>query len=336
MSRPRSFALLLALALVASACGAGGPSQTSSASGPASAGASAGASGARCPTSPEPSEIPGWQTAAQQPTVFPVFGTNLTVCGEARIMFLFLDAENRVVSSPGRTASVAFYDLAKDPTTPVVTADGTFVWTIPDERGMYIVNVNLPDAGRWGAEFTTAAAGAPPETIRVTFDVLDGTATVRVGDPAPASKTPTLADVGGDASKISTDPDPDPAFYETSVADALAAREPFILVFATPKFCVSQQCGPTLERIKPLAAAHPEVTFINVEPYQLQLVDGQLQPLLDANGALQNAAATNEWGLTAEPWIFAVDGNGIIRESYELIASDAEMDEAIAAITAGG
>ena len=39
-------------------------------------------------------------------------------------------------------------------------------------------------------------------------------------------------------------------------------------------------CGPTLDRIKPVAAAHPDVTFINVEPYQLKLVDGQLQPVL--------------------------------------------------------
>jgi hypothetical protein len=251
-------------------------------------------------------------------------------------MFLFVDDQNRVVSAPDRTASVAFYNLGKDPENPVTTADGTFVWTIPDERGMYVVNVNLPEAGRWGAEFTTAAAGAPPEKIRYTFDVVDSTPTVQVGDAAPASKTPTLADVGGDAAKISTDAHPDPAFYETSVADALAAHKPFILVFATPKFCVSSQCGPTLDKIKPLVAANPEVTFINVEPYQLELVDGQLQPIRDTTGNLQTAAATNDWGLTAEPWIFAIDRDGIIRKSYELIASDAEMDEAIQAITPGG
>ena len=65
-------------------------------------------------------------------------------------------------------------------------------------------------------------------------------------------------------------PKPDPAFYQTSVADALAAHKPFILVFATPKFCTSQQCGPTLDQFKPIAAANPGVTFINVEPYQLE------------------------------------------------------------------
>ena len=113
-------------------------------------------------------------------------------------------------------------------------------------------------------------------------------------------------------------PTPDPAFYRTSVADALAAHKPFVLVFATPKFCTSQQCGPTLDQLKPIAAAHPEVTFINVEPYQLELVDGQLQPVLDANSQLQATATTDEWGLLSEPWIFAVDRDGIVRGSYEL------------------
>ena len=113
-------------------------------------------------------------------------------------------------------------------------------------------------------------------------------------------------------------PTPDPAFYQTSVADALAAHKPFMLVFATPKFCTSQQCGPTLDQFKPIAAAHPEVTFINVEPYQLKDVDGQLQPVLDANNQLQATAVTDEWGLLSEPWIFAVDRDGVVRGSYEL------------------
>ena len=103
---------------------------------------------------------------------------------------------------------------------------------------------------------------------------------VAIGDPAPSVDTPTLADVGGDVSKISTDDQPVDAFYETSIADALTAKKPFVVVFATPAFCKTAQCGPTLDRVKPIAAAHPGVTFINVEPYQLQLVDGQLQPVL--------------------------------------------------------
>jgi hypothetical protein len=108
-----------------------------------------------------------------------------------------------------------------------------------------------------------------------------------------------------------------------------------VLVFATPKFCTSAQCGPTLDRMKPVAAAHKDVTFINVEPYKLQLVDGQLQPELDASGGLQATDTTNQWGLLTEPWIFAVDRKGIVRGSYEVTISDAELDAVLAEITAG-
>ena len=262
--------------------------------------------------------------------------TNSIVCGKARILFLYLDATQKVASAPDRTAKVSFYDLGRDPSKVVATVDGAFVWTIQDERGMYILDVDLPEAGTWGAEFTTEAPGAKAETVRLTFDVQATTPTIQVGQAAPASKTPTLAETGGDATKISTDPKPDPAFYQTSVADALAAHKPFMLIFATPKFCTSQQCGPTLDRFKPVAAANPGVTFINVEPYQLHVVDGQLQPVLDATQNLQATDVTNQWGLLSEPWIFAVDRTGIVRGSYEVTVSDSELKTVLAEITTGG
>jgi hypothetical protein len=200
---------------------------------------------------------------------------------------------------------------------------------------MYVVNAELPEAGVWGAEISTAAPQAESETIRMTFEVADSTPTVQIGQQAPASDTPTAADVDGDLARLSTDENPVPAFYETSVADALAAKQPFVLVFATPKFCTSQQCGPTLDSIKPIAEAHPDVTFINVEPYQLEEQEGQLQPVLDANDQLQAAPATDEWGLLSEPWIFVVDRDGIVRGSFEGVVGQPELEQALAEVEAG-
>jgi len=332
MPRPRPIAAVLALALFVAACGGSSASATPAPSGSANA-------AALCPSAPEVTATPeGWGAPATAPAALPYLVSNAVTCGQARLLLLFLDSQNRVVSSPDRTASIAFYDLGRDPSKSVVAADGTFIWTIPDDRGMYIFDVALPEAGTWGAEVTTEAPGQATETTRMTFEVHDSSTTVQVGQKAPASKTPTLADVGGDVSKISTDTTPNPAFYTTSVADAIAKKEPFILVFATPKFCKSAQCGPTLDQLKPIAAANPGVTFINVEPYQLKLVDGQLQPVRTTSDPpdLIPTAATEEWGLTSEPWIFAVDGNGVVQKSYELIASPAEMDAAIKAISPAG
>jgi hypothetical protein len=75
------------------------------------------------------------------------------------------------------------------------------------------------------------------------------------------------------------------------------------------------------------------VTFINVEPYKLQFTDGQLQPELDANGNLQAADIANQWGLLTEPWIFAVDQDGVVRGSYELTVTDAELGAVLAEIS---
>jgi hypothetical protein len=154
-----------------------------------------------------------------------------------------------------------------------------------------------------------------------------------VGDQAPSVKTATSADVKGDLKQISTDPTPNPRFYELSEDQALAQHKPFVLVFATPAFCTSTICGPTLEKIKALAADYPDLTFINVEPYQMQFTAGHLQPVLDSQGQLQVNAASEAFKILSEPWIFVVDGNGRITGSFETLAGQDELKAAIAAAT---
>jgi hypothetical protein len=148
-------------------------------------------------------------------------------------------------------------------------------------------------------------------------------------------KTPTLGDVGGDVGKISSDANPVKRFYETSEADALAAKKPFVLIFATPKFCQTATCGPTLDRLKPVAAAHPELTFINVEPYQLQYTDGQLQPVLSGSD-LTPVAATNAFKLTTEPYVFVIGADGKVSATFELVFSPDEIEAAIKQVEAAG
>ncbi len=324
--------LLVFLSLLAFALAACGTSASSVAPSAAPSGSTAGA----CATAPDPTDMSAWGSPTTKPTLVPVLVTNGVGCGQNRILMLYLDSTNRPASKPDRTVKAAFYDLARDPNKVVATADGAFVWTIENDRGMYVLDVDLPEAGTWGVEFTTQAPSSAAETTRMTFDVRTDLPTVKVGQPAPASKTPTAADVGDDLTKLSTDATPDPAFYQTSVAAALAAHKPFMLIFATPKFCTSQQCGPTLDHFKPIAAANPGVTFINVEPYQLKVVDGALQPVLDPNNQLIATDVTDQWGLLSEPWIFAVDKNGIVRGSYEVTITPAELSTILPIISAGG
>jgi hypothetical protein len=231
--------------------------------------------------------------------------------------------------------SIATYNLGRDGSRPTQTVEAEFIWGIEGQRGFYVAAVTFAEAGEWGAEFTTAVGGAAAEKIRMRFEVNTSSPVVQIGDQAPASDTPTAASVDGDLARISTDTNPDPAFYQTSVKDALAAHEPFVLVFATPKFCASAQCGPTLDRVKAMAADYPDVTFINVEPYVLEFRDGGLQPVLDTSvdpPTLTTAGPTREWGILSEPWVFVVDGAGIVIGSFEGVVTESELDAAIDAV----
>lgn len=333
----RAALLCTALALLA-ACSRPGVTSPST---PASPGASAsiapsGSGTADCPLTPAPGGTPeGWDVGSQRPSVFPqvINPAGTITCGPTRLMFSFLDDRNVPVASPDRIVAVKVFDVGADAATPVDEGDATFIWAIEPRVGVYVVDLAMPTAGGYGIEFTTSTGGGAHEVIRSLFDVQPSSALVGVGDKAPASDTPTLTDVGGDVSQLSTDPDPVPAFYETSIAAALAAKEPFVVAFATPKFCVSQQCGPTLDRLKPIAARHPGVTVINVEPYQLEFTDGQLQPVLTGEPArLTPAASTTEWGLPTEPWVFVVDREGIVTDSFMLIFSEEELEAALTAV----
>ncbi len=262
--------------------------------------------------------------------MLPVVISSELSTGPNRFLFSFVDAgSDSPVGAPDRTASVAFSGPGGQ-TIPDTT--GSFIWAIENVSGIYVSSVDFPASGDWVAHFTTAAAGKPAEPIDFQFQVLDKKHVIVPGDKAPSVDTPTLASVGGDVSKISTDSQPDKAFYETSVAAALAAHKPFVLVFATPKFCQTRTCGPTLDKVKAVAAAHPDVTFINVEPYKLQDDQGQLQPVLDANNQLQPVPATDAYGLLSEPYVFVVGGDGIVKASFELIFTPAEIDGALAGI----
>ena len=57
----------------------------------------------------------------------------------------------------------------------------------------------------------------------------------QVGDDAPALPSPTLDDAP--IEQLTAAPDPLALLYRRSVAELLAAKRPFLLLFATPQRC---------------------------------------------------------------------------------------------------
>jgi hypothetical protein len=205
-----------------------------------------------------------------------------------------------------------------------VAAD--FVWAIEGERGFYVATATFDRAGEWGVEVNVSQSGAAPEAARVRFEVQEKGTTVAVGEQAPSVATPTLADVGGDPAKLSTDPKPDPDLYRTSVAAALEAHEPFVLVFATP---LPEPSAP-LETVAG-EGRRTGVTFINVEPYTLEWkAEASAGPRRERQ--LSPVPSVNAYGLLVEPWIFVVDRDGVVRASFEAVVSEKELTAAIDAV----
>jgi hypothetical protein len=266
-------------------------------------------------------------------SVFPVQVSSELAVGPNRIVFSLVDPTGqKPVAGPDRTFQVGFTGPKGE---SIPAAPLTFIWAIEGVSGVYIGHATFASAGQWTANITTSAPGAKTESMPFGFDVVAKSQVVWPGDPAPSVKTPTLADVGGDVAKISSDSKPVPAFYQVSEADALAAHKPFVLIFATPKFCQTATCGPTLDKLKPIAAAHPELTFINVEPYQLQFTDGELQPVM-TGANLTPVDATLAFKLSSEPYVFVVGADGKVSASFELVFSPDEIEAAIKQVETGG
>jgi thiol-disulfide isomerase/thioredoxin len=130
-----------------------------------------------------------------------------------------------------------------------------------------------------------------------------------IGSPAPSLPTKTLADVGGDLSRITTYRQPDPRMYEYSVDQALKLRMPIILEFATPGHCTP--CDEQLQVTKALLEKyHDRVVFIHVDQYQ-------------------NPQAYKAYRVMGDPWTFAIDRDGIVRQQNPGKMLYGEMDLAI-------
>ena len=202
----------------------------------------------------------------------------------------------------------------------------------------YVATVDIPSPGAWRLDLT-AANGM---TGSVNVNALDPGSTAALGSAAPGIRTPTLDDVGGLAIAITTVPDPDLRFSRTSTADARAAGQPFVLVVDSARFKVTQVCGKALAMTRYLLDRWPDVAFIHLEPFVYQIITSE--PVLsgDIKGPPLNRW-TKSWGIgdatwTAldMPWIFVVDGQGIVRAKYTGIIGSADVDVIVSMITRQG
>ena len=254
---------------------------------------------------------------------YPVFVSSEIVVGRNRFLVGLLSGENDApIASPRIDMSISFYNLARSATTPDSTKKMDFVWTQKPRTGLYVEEVAFDTAGRWGAEVKVNGEGIH-ETVRAGFDVAEEASTPAVGERPPPVDTPTAGDVRR-LSAISTDSNPNPRFYRVSIAEALRSGRPSVIVFATPKFCESATCAPTLDIVKRISRGFPDMNFIHVEPYELP-IDNERKVV----------PAARAWGLPTEPWVFVVDSKGRMAAKFEGIVGAPELERALKKIGTG-
>jgi thiol-disulfide isomerase/thioredoxin len=132
---------------------------------------------------------------------------------------------------------------------------------------------------------------------------------LKIGTAAPSLATKTLADVGGDLSRITTYRQPDPRMYQYSVDRALSEGRPILLEFATPGHCTP--CDEQLQVAKALLDKYQgQVVFIHIDQYQ-------------------NPQAYKAYRVMGDPWTFAIDSHGIVRVQNPGKMLYGEMENAI-------
>lgn len=130
-----------------------------------------------------------------------------------------------------------------------------------------------------------------------------------VGSVAPSLATKTLADVGGNFSKVTTYRQPDARMYQYSVDKALLSGKPVVLEFATPGHCTN--CDEQLQMLKAaLDKYEQQVIFIHIDQYE-------------------NPQAYKAYRVMGDPWTFIIDAQGKVQFDRAGRMLSGEMDDAI-------
>jgi len=308
----RKLALVLALGLAATACGGSGGGDRDGGAGPA----------------------PG-STAGD--LVAQVASYDVATGTADRFIVGLLTPDNRFIS--GGDVTFRFSFIGEGGTEPGPEATAEFL-AIPGEdpahedahagppaegRGVYAAyDVPFDRGGLWQVEVTAEVDG---EALVGTaaFGVAEEPAVPAVGDAALRTENLTVDDVGEappgaiDSRAEGGGRIPDRELHDVTIAEAISRGRPVVAIFSTPVYCVSQFCGPITDMIAELETEYADrAEFVHVEVWR------------DFQNQVVNRAAA-DWllreGDLREPWVFFIDGEGVIRGRWDNVATRQEVEQ---------
>jgi len=270
-------------------------------------------------SAPSPGSLEAlWRHSGQSVLLIP--GKSDYSPGKLRISFLVVDARGRIVAPP--TAHVWIARARGEKPFEEVSARlervGVPGVSDHDVKALYVVHLSVPTPG------TYYVLARPIGGVRIgglrELLVKSHSASPSVGARAYPSRTPTLASTGGKLAQLTKRVPPDRELLRYSVADSFAAHVPFVVTFATPRYCTSRTCGPVVDVVDRVRRrfSGSDIRFIHVEIYEGN------DPRNGENRWVR------QWHLPSEPWTFLVGRDGRIKAKFEGSMSVRELAQAVA------
>lgn len=178
----------------------------------------------------------------------------------------------------------------------------------PLPQGLNAATLTFPAPGIYTlvAETTTGKHLVGTSVLQVSAP--GHTNTLIPGDKAYASVTPTVTNSQGVNPICTRVPPCD--MHRITLADAITNGKPTAFIIATPAFCQSRNCGPSLdELIAVQASVGDRANFVHAEVYVNAQTVSTPNPV--------TTPTFDQWGVQSEPWLFLIDRSGIIRSRFE-------------------
>jgi hypothetical protein len=259
-----------------------------------------------------------WHDGGDDVAIVP--GTKHYVPGEVRVSFLVVDSQGRPLKLPTARVWVSRSLDAKPllHTEAKLERIGVPGQDAADATHIYVLHFWAKEPGTYWLLAVPVGGGEAVHAIGE-LKVVTHDRVPEVGTRPPTMQTPTLASASGDVAKLTTRVPPDRDLLRYSVADSLRARTPFVVTFATPKFCQSRTCGPVVDVVEQVASRFRSrgVRFIHVEVY------ADNDPTRGYNRWMR------AWHLDTEPWTFVVNREGRVAVRFEGTVSVRELSDAV-------
>lgn len=253
--------------------------------------------------------------------------------GTIQLTFTYSGPVNRPLPT-ARTGPTATAHFVAVPAQSVdLTTPGPKLVEPSVARGVYQTDpMTFDAAGYWEAS-TRVRVNGRQMNASAAFEVLEQHQVPFVGDAAPRTVQalagdPTIPANAIDSRAQDGTPIPDPELHNTTIAAALDAHRPLMVVIATPTYCTSRFCGPITDAVARLAARYGDrMAFVHLEIWA-DFTNHQLNPWV------------NDWIVPRdgtdgrEPWVFVINRDGIITHRFDNLVNDAELDTAAQQVAA--